>query len=100
MLIAQISENPALAPVFEDLFDAEGATLNVRDISEYAKIGKAVSFAELVAVARNHGEAAIGYRLASGTGAEGSTGVVLNPSKTSEFVPVAGDSLVVIGNLS
>ena len=100
LLIAQISENPALAPVFEDLFDAEGATLNVRDISEYAKIGKAVSFAELVAVARNHGESAIGYRLASGTGAEGSTGVVLNPSKTSEFVPVAGDSLVVIGNLS
>jgi hypothetical protein len=38
--------------------------------------------------------------LASGTGAEGSTGVVLNPSKTSEFVPVAGDSLVVIGDLS
>jgi hypothetical protein len=25
---------------------------------------------------------------------------VLNPSKTSEFVPVAGDSLVVIGDLS
>jgi voltage-gated potassium channel Kch len=99
LLIAQISENPALAPVFEDLFDAEGATLNVRDISEYAKIGKSVSFAELVANARNHGESAIGYRLGSGQGYEGSTGVVLNPSKTSEFVPVAGDSLVVIGNL-
>ena len=100
LLIAQISENPELAPVFEDLFDAEGATLNVRDISEYAKLGKSVSFAELVAVARNHGESAIGYRLGSGAGAEGSTGVVLNPSKTSEFVPVAGDSLVVIGDLS
>jgi len=99
LLIAQISENPALAPVFEDLFDAKGATLNVRDIGDYAALGKSVSFAELVAVARNHGESAIGYRLASGTGAEGSTGVVLNPSKTSEFVPVAGDSLVVIGNL-
>jgi len=99
LLIAQISENPALAPVFEDLFDAKGATLNVRDISDYAPLGKSVSFAELVAVARNHGESAIGYRLASGTGIEGSTGVVLNPSKTSEFVPVAGDSLVVIGDL-
>ncbi len=100
LLIAQISENPALAPVFEDLFDAEGATLNVRDITDYAKLGKSVSFAELVATARNHGESAIGYRLGSGAGAEGSTGVVLNPSKTSEFVPVAGDSLVVIGDLS
>jgi voltage-gated potassium channel Kch len=100
LLIAQISENPKLAPVFEDLFDAEGATLNVRDIQDYAKLGKSVSFAELVATARNHGESAIGYRLGSGQGAEGSTGVVLNPSKTSEFIPVAGDSLVVIGNLN
>lgn len=100
LLIAQISENPALAPVFEDLFDAEGATLNLRKISDYAPIGKSVSFAELVATARNHGESAIGYRLRSGAGAEGSTGVVLNPSKTSEFIPVAGDCLVVIGNLN
>jgi voltage-gated potassium channel Kch len=100
LLIAQISENPALAPVFEDLFDAQGATLNVRDITDYAKLGKSVSFAELVATARNHGESAIGYRLGSGQGAEGSTGVVLNPSKISEFIPVAGDSLVVIGNLN
>jgi voltage-gated potassium channel Kch len=100
LLIAQISENPALAPVFEDLFDAQGATLNVRDITDYAKLGKSVSFAELVATARNHGESAIGYRLGSGQGAEGSTGVVLNPSKTSEFIPVAGDYLVVIGNLN
>jgi voltage-gated potassium channel Kch len=99
LLIAQISENPSLAPVFKDLFDAQGATLNVRSISEYVPLGKAVSFAELVAVARNHGESAIGYRLGSGTGIEGSTGVVLNPSKTSEFIPVAGDSLVVVGDL-
>jgi hypothetical protein len=100
LLIAQISENPALAPVFEDLFDAEGATLNVRDITDYTELGQAITFAELVAIGRNHGESVIGYRLGSGQGAEGSTGVVLNPSKTSEFIPVAGDSLVVIGDLS
>jgi len=100
LLIAQISENPALAPVFEDLFDAEGATLNVRDITDYTELGQAITFAELVAIGRNHGESVIGYRLGSGQGAEGSTGVVLNPAKTSEFIPVAGDSLVVIGDLS
>lgn len=100
LLIAQISENPKLAPVFEDLFDAEGATLNVRDITDYAKLGKSVTFAELVATARNHGESAIGYRIGSGKRVEGSTGVVLNPSKVSEFIPVAGDCLVVIGNLN
>jgi len=100
LLIAQLSENPALAPVFEDLFDAQGASLNVRSITDYAPIGKSVSFAELVAVARNHGESAIGYRLATGTGFEGSTGVVLNPAKTSEFIPAEGDALVVVGDLN
>ena len=99
LIIAQVSENPALAPVFEDLFDAEGATLNVRNITEYAPVGKSVSFGELVAAARNYGESAIGYRVAGASAADGSTGVILNPAKTSEFVPAAGDSLVVIGNL-
>jgi hypothetical protein len=99
LIIAQVSENPLLAPVFEDLFDAEGATMNVRNITEYAPHGKSVSFGELVAVARNYGESAIGYRVASASAADGSTGVILNPAKTSEFVPAEGDSLVVIGNL-
>jgi hypothetical protein len=99
LIIAQISENPKLAPVFEDLFDAQGATLNVRAISDYAILGKSVSFAELVAAARNYGESAIGYRVANHVSSDGSTGVILNPSKTSEFVPAAGDGLVVIGNL-
>jgi len=99
LLIAQISENPALAPVFTDLFDAQGATLNVRNIADYAELGKSVSFGELVATGRNYGESVIGYRAANSNSADGSTGVILNPAKTSEFVPAAGDSLVVIGNL-
>jgi len=99
LLIAQISENPSLAPVLEDLFDAEGATLNVRHIEEYAELGKSVSFGELVATGRNYGESVIGYRAANSTSSDGSTGVILNPSKTSEFIPAKGDGLVVIGNL-
>jgi len=99
LLIAQISENPSLAPVLEDLFDAEGATLNVRNIAEYAELGKSVSFGELVATGRNYGESVIGYRAANSTSSDGSTGVILNPSKTSEFIPAKGDGLVVIGNL-
>jgi hypothetical protein len=99
LVIAQISENPNLAPVLTDLFDAEGATMNVRNISDYAPIGKAITFAELAAIARNYGESAIGYRSASASVGDPSTGVVLNPAKTIEFVPAEGDSLVVVGNL-
>ena len=99
LIIAQISENSGLAPVFDDLFDAEGATLNVRHVSEYVAVGKSVTFAELVAHARNYGESAIGYRVANAKSSDGSTGVILNPSKTMEFIPAEGDGLVVIGNL-
>jgi hypothetical protein len=99
LLIAQISENPALAPVFSDLFDATGATMNVRSITDYVSEGKSVSFAELAAIARNFGESAIGYRSANGAVGDPITGVLLNPAKTMEFVPAKGDALVVVGNL-
>ncbi|MFN5159889.1 MAG: CASTOR/POLLUX-related putative ion channel [Rhodoluna sp.] len=99
LVIAQISENPSLAPVFADLFDAEGATMNVRSITDYAPVGKSVSFAELAATARNFGESAIGYRSASRAVGDSVTGVLLNPAKTMEFIPATGDALVVVGNL-
>jgi preprotein translocase subunit Sss1/K+/H+ antiporter YhaU regulatory subunit KhtT len=99
LLIAQIAENPALAPIFDDLFDAAGASINVKPIEQYVPIGKSVEYAQLVAVARTHGESAIGYRFGGHVAGDASTGVELNPTKTQEFTPVPGDSLIVIGNL-
>ncbi len=99
LLIAQVSENPALAPVFEDLFDAEGASINVRSIEHYVPLGKEVEYAEIVAIARAHGESAIGYRLLANAPGDPASGVQLNPSKTATFKPVAGDALVVISGL-
>ena len=99
LLMTQISENVALAPVFADLFDAEGASINVKPIEYFAKLGTSISFGELVAAAAAHGDSAIGIRIAANSTKDGSTGVELNPSKHQTFKPVAGDGLVVIGNL-
>lgn len=99
LLIAQVSENPALAAVFEDLFDAEGASLNVVPIESYVKLGTEVEFGELVAIARNFGQSAIGYRVGAHALLDAATGVLLNPSKTEKFTPVAGDALVVVGSI-
>lgn len=99
LLIAQVSENPALAPVFEDLFDAEGASINVNPIEHYAPIGRSVEFAELVAIGRAHGESVIGYRTLKDSKHNASSGVKLNPAKTTIFSIAAGDGLVVIGPL-
>ncbi|MEY4310744.1 MAG: hypothetical protein RLZ71_670 [Actinomycetota bacterium] len=99
LLISQISENPALAPVFEDLFDADGAAINVKPIEHYVPVGKKVAYSELVAIAAAHGESAIGYRVAAEAAADASTGVRLNPEKTVEFTPAKGDALIVIGDV-
>jgi len=99
LLIAQVSENPALAPVFDDLFDADGASINVNPIEHYAPVGKSIEFAELVAIGRAHGESVIGYRTLAGSKHDPASGVKLNPAKTTKFKPAAGDGLVVIGDL-
>jgi voltage-gated potassium channel Kch len=99
LLIAQVSENPALAPVFDDLFDAEGASISVNPIEIYAKPGKPIEFAELVAIGRAHGESVIGYRTLEGSKHQASSGVKLNPIKSTQFVPAKGDGLIVVGDL-
>jgi hypothetical protein len=100
LLIAQVSENPSLAPVFDDLFDAAGAAINVKPIEHYVPLGKSISYGELVAIASAaHGESAIGYRVAAASRDDASTGVRLNPNKNDEFTPAAGDGLIVIGDV-
>ena len=99
LLIAQVSENPALAPVFDDLFDADGASISVNPIEIYAKVGQTIEFAELVAIGRAHGESVIGYRTLEGSKSQASSGVKLNPAKNSRFTPAKGDGLIVVGDL-
>lgn len=99
LLVAQIAENPALSPVFTDLFDADGASVNMRAIENYAPLKKRVAFSQLVAAGVAQGESVIGYRIAAESRSGAAQGVVLNPAKNDEFVPDAGDSLIVVGNL-
>jgi voltage-gated potassium channel Kch len=96
LMIAQISENPDLAPVFTDLFDADGASINVKPISEYTK-AKSAPYAELVAAARSRGESAIGYRKAKFAKGDPTSGVDLNPAKSTWYTIDSDDALVVIG---
>jgi voltage-gated potassium channel Kch len=99
LLIAQISESPALVSVFDQLFDAESASLSVHEIETYAPIGKEIEFAELVAIGKAHGESVIGYRTVKGSKKLASSGVKLNPAKTTMFTPAKGDGLVVVGDV-
>ena len=99
LLVAQIAENPTLSPVFADLFDADGASVNMRSVEAYAPLKKSVAFSQLVAAGVAKGESVIGYRIAADSRSSAAQGVVLNPSKNDVFVPAAGDSVIVVGNL-
>ena len=99
LLVAQIAENPTLSPVFADLFDADGASVNMRAIEAYAPLKKSVAFSQLVAAGVAKGESVIGYRIAAESRSSAAQGVYLNPSKNDEFVPASGDSIIVVGNL-
>jgi hypothetical protein len=98
LLISQLSQNPSIAPVFEDLFDADGAAIHLRPVENYVPVGEKVSFAEFVAAGRAAGQSVIGYRSASAGKDDASKGVSLNPSKSVEFTTAAGDSLIVIAS--
>ncbi len=96
LAIAQLSENPSLGVVLDDLFDAEGASISVVPIELYATLGKEISYAQLVANAAAMGESAIGYRHANLTAGDSANGARLNPAKNSMFTPRPGDGLVVV----
>lgn len=97
LMIAQVSENPDLSPVFEDIFDADGASINVVPITDYIEVGETVTFGKLVTAAIARGESAIGYYTHK-RGASASA-VTLNPLKSGDIVAAEGDGLIVIGDL-
>jgi len=96
LLIAQLSENPDLLPIFEELFDKDGSPININPIDRYVEVGREVSFTELVARAASFGESAIGYRIESNHRDDVTAGVRLNPEKSSTYVTAPGDGLIVI----
>jgi voltage-gated potassium channel Kch len=93
LMISQVAENPHIAPVLVNLFDAEGVSVNVIPITNYLDLGQSVDFRQLTALARSRGESAIGYRKPDPTDPNA---ISLNPPKSQVFNIEAGDGLIVI----
>ncbi|MBL9028343.1 MAG: NAD-binding protein [Myxococcales bacterium] len=92
LLLAQVAGNKALAEVFEDLFDADGSEVYLKDAAGYVQPSRPVSFATLIAAAKRRNEIAIGY--ISGAGPDRT--VKLNPRPADQVTLAADDRLVVI----
>jgi len=99
LVLAQISENKDLAPVFAELLDPEGAELYLKPADEYVNPGAACDFYTVLEAARRKGETAIGYRVAAHSHESAAAyGVVLNPKKSAILRLQAEDRVVVLSD--
>ena len=96
LLMAQISQNPALAAVFEEVFATRGGALALRPAGHYVVPGRELAFATVVAAALDRGECAIGYRPHDPYAARPHDGVRLCPPKPERRVWGPGDDILVM----
>jgi hypothetical protein len=96
LMITQLSENPHLVHVFDELFSPSGYELYVKPMSEYLNAGEA-TFATLCEAAIRRKEIAIGYRLArQARDASAAYGIRVNPSKRERVKFLADDHVIVL----
>jgi hypothetical protein len=96
IIIAQLTENPKLNKVFLDLFDAEGAAINMRPIENYAELNKEINYLDIVRRGSAYNESVIGIRIDNKNVNTHTEGVYLNPSKSMLLNPKNGDQVIVI----
>ena len=97
-IYAQVSEEPEVLKVYEDLFRPEGSEVYIKPLSLYMKDPPdSVSFGELCAAALARGETCIGLRiLAQENDREAHHGILLNPAKDRLFRLTGDDMLITL----
>jgi hypothetical protein len=98
MVLAQVTYEPRIRAVLEDLFQSEGSEVYIKDLALYVPLGQPTTFEHLVLAARARGESAMGVQIYEDD-AEKRYGFTLNPAgpaRTASFVPKAKDRLVVL----
>ena len=95
LALAQVSENKALGPVFDTLFNPYNSEIYLKPITNYVKIGQPINFLTVVAAGLQQNETVIGYRLNS-ENIDIENNTVLNPDKQSVLDFSAKDEIIVL----
>ena len=98
MVLAQITYEPRIQAVLEDLFRSEGSEIYLKDIAFYVPPGNACTFEYLVLAARQRGEVVLGLQRYVDDASQ-SYGIKLNPDLTARrtpFMPTPKDRLIVL----
>ena len=97
LMMAQLSENGNLMPVFTDLFDPEGSEIYLKPAEQYVAPDEPVNFYTVIEAASKRGETAFGYRIiAEHDDIEKSYGVHINPKKAGQIIFKVGDKIIVL----
>ncbi len=97
LMLSQISENPELSLVFQDLFDPDGSEIYLKPVEEFVQTNTPLSFYTVVEAARRRNQVAIGYRLQAEAYDPGKFyGVRINPKKSLETTYSKGDRIIVL----
>ncbi|MBX7171218.1 MAG: NAD-binding protein [Pyrinomonadaceae bacterium] len=97
LLLTQVAENKELGKVFDDLFDADGAEIYLKPVTDFVSTANAVNFYTILEAAKRRNETAIGYRIvADANSAEKAYGVRVNPPKSSNITFSPDDKIIVL----
>jgi len=96
MVLAQITYEPRVQAVLEDLLRSEGSEVYLKPLERYAPPGQAVTWEYLLLAAKARGELALGLQIHDPS-PDNKFGLVLNPpSRQAPITPKPGDRLVVL----
>jgi ion channel POLLUX/CASTOR len=95
---AQVSQDPDVMRVYDDLFSPEGSEIYIKPVHLYfATLPAEVSFADVMLAAQLRGEVCFGHKVGAEEGdANKSYGVHLIPRRDERLRLVAGDALIVL----
>ena len=92
LIMAQISENPSIMPLIDDLLDESGSEMYMKPASDYVPVGVPVDSYILAESAARKGEIYLGYRHNDSV----RTDVIVNPYKEETIIFGEKDLVVVI----
>ena len=97
LMLAQLSENDILFEIFQTIFDPEGAEIYLKPVLDYVETGQPLTFYTVVEAARQRGETALGYRIATEVNhPEKNYGVHTNPRKSEKVIFAPDDRIIVV----
>ncbi|MEB3164018.1 MAG: hypothetical protein VKK80_12375, partial [Prochlorothrix sp.] len=99
-ILAQVSQDPEVMMIYEDLFSADGSELYLKPFSLYLpeeQLSAGITFGDCIAAAQARGELAIGVAIAAeAIYPEKNFGINLAPALKQEFKLTAEDFLITL----